>query len=160
METIERISLALGLPEHGWLPFRLQLDDFVLDLQVSNVLNGPLSELIEAIAFCQPPLVGGHRVCLWLEPAGYALDLIAGAAPDRCILRVSFDEDFVPPMQGDLTEVVFEGEADAGALCGALESAIVGFLASVDAPTLKAWRRKDEPEYARRFAELRSGGRE
>ncbi|HEX6899505.1 MAG TPA: hypothetical protein VF789_07330 [Thermoanaerobaculia bacterium] len=58
METIERITLALGSPEHGWLPLRFQLDDFELDLQVSNVLNGPLSELIEAVAFCQPPLVG------------------------------------------------------------------------------------------------------
>lgn len=128
METIERISLALGLPEHGWLPLRLQLDDFVLDEQISNVLNGPLSELIEAIAFCQAPLVGSHRVCLWLEPAGYALDFIAGTTPDRCILRVSFDEDFVPPMQGDLMEMVFEGEADASAIRGALESALVRVL--------------------------------
>ena len=48
METIERISLALGAPKQGWLPLRLQLNDFVLEDTVSNVLNGPVSELIEA----------------------------------------------------------------------------------------------------------------
>ncbi len=160
METIERISLALGTPEHGWLPLRLQLNDFVLEEQISNVLNGPLSELIEAVAFCQPPLVGSHRVCLWLEPEGYALDFIAGAAPDRCIVRVSFDKDFFPPMQEGLTEVFFDGEADAGAIRGALESALVELFAAVDAPTLKMWKRKDEPNYAKRLAELGIGGRE
>jgi hypothetical protein len=159
METIERISLALGTPEHGWLPFRLQLNDFVLEDKASNVLTAPLTDLIEAVAFCHPPLVGSHRFCLWLEPEGYAVDLVAGASPDRCIVRVSFDKNFVPPMRGFPMEVVFEGEADAGVIRGALESALTEFFAVVDAPTLKMWKRLDEPDYAERLAELGIGGR-
>jgi hypothetical protein len=160
METIERISLALGPPKHGWLPLRLQLNAFVFDDEVSNVLTAPLTDLIEAIAFCQAPLVGSHRVCLWLEPAGYAVDLVAGASPDRCIVRVSFDKDFVPPMTSFPMAVVFEGETDAAVIRGALESALAEFFATVDAPTLKMWKRLDEPDYAKRLAELGIGGRE
>jgi len=96
--TIARIDLALQPPRHGWLPLRLELGSFVVECVASNVLNDPLDELIEAVAFCKAPLVGHHRICLWLEPEGYAVDIVPSASSDHCIIRVSFDASFVPPM--------------------------------------------------------------
>lgn len=81
MESIEHIGLTLGIPEHGWLPVRLQLNAFVIGCSVSNVLNDPLDELIGAVESCLASSGSGQRTCFWLEPDGYAIDLLL--APPR-----------------------------------------------------------------------------
>lgn len=157
MELIEHISLTLQPPKHGWLPLRLQLNDFVIDDSVSNVLNDPLGDLIGAVELCLAPAGARHRACLWLEPDGYAVDLTPGTSADRCLVRVSYDDNFVPPMWGcDLKEVSFEGQAEARLIADALFPPIAQLVGQMNPVTLKWWMRLDSSPYADRIAAIQS----
>lgn len=74
MHKLDRFVLTLGRPSHGWLPFRLELGNFVVDDAASAVLNDPVEELLDLLAYSASPNQTDARVCFWLEPAGYALD--------------------------------------------------------------------------------------
>lgn len=160
MESIEHIGLTLQLPEHGWLPVRLQLNAFVIGCSASHVLNDPLDEFLGAVESCQTPTGPGHRTCLWLEPDGYAIDLLPGSSPDRRIVRVSYDRDFVPPMWYSYKpmKVVFEGEADARLIAEALLSPVAELVDQMDAETLEWWRRRDSSDYTERIAAITGKG--
>lgn len=156
MEAIEHVNLSLRPPKHGWLPVRLELDAFVIDCSASNVLNDPLAELVDAVAFCSTPVVGRYRVCLWLEPQGYAIDILPGTSWDRCIFRVYFDGTFVPPMPWSKMDLIFQGEADLESVRGALLKELAQFVEQVDPAVLKDW----DPRrgYGKRIAELQTQG--
>lgn len=154
MESIEHIGLTFQTPEYGWLPLRLQINAFVIGCSASNVLNDPVHELIGAVESCLVPNGPRQRVCFWLEPDGYAVDVLPGTSPDRRIVRVSYDRDFVPPMWSSYKpmKVVFEGEAEARLIADALLPPIAQLVKQTKA--VKSWRRLDSPDYTERLAAI------
>ncbi|HXU01183.1 MAG TPA: hypothetical protein VN903_09330 [Polyangia bacterium] len=97
---VASIEFSLSSPaRHGWVEFRLVLGDEVFRLPASNVLNDPISELIDWVEFLLDPRSGFRRVCVWLEPEGYAFDL-QPMRPSEFMVSVWWDGSFVPPMAG------------------------------------------------------------
>lgn len=97
---VRAIELRLGAPRHGWLPLTLVLGDYELALDASNVLNDPFVEMVDIAVFISEGGTSGfRRACFWLEPQGYALDVVA-RPQQRVIITTRFDDNFVPPMAG------------------------------------------------------------
>lgn len=142
MKKIRRFSLTLQPPEHGWLPVRLQLDDFVIDCTASNVCTDPVADLISAAACCGAPTSGRQRVLFWLEPEAYAVDLAVDASVHRCELQVSYTKcvipEFVPPMA---MKSLFRGVADADLVRRTLVSALVDLVDRAGTASLDKWKR-------------------
>jgi len=157
VNIIEYIRLTFQTPKHGWLPVKLELGKLVIDDAASNVLNDPIDEFLDALAFCNAPTSAGHRICLWLEPAGFAIDLVESSTPERCILRVFYDDSFVPPMRRTRMKVKFEMEADAIRVSRAISAALGDLLQRTHEPALDAW--KPGQIYLQRFEEVRNARR-
>lgn len=85
MRRVEQLELTLKPPRHGWLPFRLSLDDIVIEDAASNVLNDPLSSLFDLAQHVAgaPPMSGRsmtlrHEVSI--ESSRASRSLIRGLA--------------------------------------------------------------------------------
>ncbi len=154
MFFFDQIRLTLQPPKHGWLAVKLELDDFVIDDVASGVLNDPIDEFLETLAFCQNPTSAGHRICLWGEPGGYAIDIAVSSTPDRCIIRVSSHGDFIPPMHGEEMKVEFEAEADTIRVSRAISAALGELLRPTHQRTLDDW--SPGQTYLQRFINLRN----
>jgi hypothetical protein len=148
--------LGLGRPTHGWLPFRLELAGVVIDDAASNVLNDPVDELLGLLAYSLTPRGTEPRVCFWLEPAGYALDActVAGSA-DRFIVRLFFDESFVPPMRRHTMQLRAEAELAGSVLSAGVRAGLATLLAGQDRGALDGWRSdRSHQTYLDRFQAL------
>jgi hypothetical protein len=141
MRSVSHVGIIVRPPRHGWLPLRVELDDFVVDEAASAVLNDPMEELLDLLAFLVAPDPVGVRLCIWLEPDGYAFDLSGTTDPDRCVMRVFHDRTFVPPMQGRDMTLRFEGELETHQLRSTLHGALAGLLEGAGARALDTWRR-------------------
>ena len=141
MGKIRRFGVTLEPPVRGWLPVRLQLDDFVIDCKASNVGTDPVADLIRAAACCTAPAGGSQRVLLWLEPEAYAIDLAVDASSHRCELQVSYTEgvipEFVPPMA---MKSLFRGVADSDLVRDTLVSGLADLIGQAGAASLDTWR--------------------
>jgi hypothetical protein len=95
---VDNFEITIGSPHYGWLPIRIILGNYHLDLEASNVLNDPLAELIDWVTFVKEGVSGFRRVCFWLEPGGYALD-VQLREEQSVVITVLFAKDFFfPPM--------------------------------------------------------------
>lgn len=152
MRSVDHARLLLSPPKHGWMPIRLELDEFVIEDAASNVLNDPLAALIEMFRFSVTPMSTGERVCLWLEPDGYAIDVLRTSVGTRSVLNVYYDRDFVPPMQKHQMARRFECELDTEVLCAALFAGLSGLIMGPQAAALDTWRRDESlKSYRDRF---------
>jgi hypothetical protein len=104
---IEDPRIELGEPRHGWLPITVKLGEYELSERASHVLNDPVEELIDWGAFVRDGVSGFRRVCLWLEPAAYALD-VRPANEGSVYVNVWFHQATSPPMMGNGLEPVFQ----------------------------------------------------
>lgn len=138
MRRLTHIEFSFKPPRNGWLPFRLSLGDCVIEDTASNVLNDPLAELIDA-AMSPPSRVASIRICFWLEPAGYALDLLQADEPDLSVLRLSYDDSFVPPMRHSDMTIKQEALLESRLIRTALVSGLVAFGRSADTAALEKW---------------------
>ena len=148
--------LGLGRPTHGWLPFRLDIASVAIDDAASNVLNDPVDELLDLLAYSLTPRGAEPRVCFWLEPAGYALDVctVAGS-PERFIVRLFFDESFVPPMRRHPMQLRAEVELTGSVLSAGVRTGLASLLAGQDRGALDGWRSdRSHQTYLERFQEL------
>ena len=93
------MALRVAGPSYGWLSVELELGDYRLGLNASMVLNDPLRELFDWLTCDDLSDHGLRRVCLWREPEGYAVDVVA-ISHDTLSVTVLFDESFLPPMSG------------------------------------------------------------
>jgi hypothetical protein len=96
---VASVQFSLSPARHGGLEIRLVLGDEVFHLQASSVLNDPISEFIDWMEFLLEPRSGFRRVCVCLEPEGYAFDLQPMRLPEFMV-SVWWDDSFVPPMAG------------------------------------------------------------
>ena len=119
---ISDVELSFGEPEHGWLPIDVRIGEFKFGDLASNVLNDPLEEFLELRAFLLGEMLGRHLVSLWLEPAGYLVEVtrIDGA---RASFTVWFEEDFVPPRIRKTSQCVFDGVAQRESAARRIEQA-------------------------------------
>ncbi len=61
------------MPDHGWLPVDFFHMSFHLNMDASDALNDPISELLNAITTLQNH--EKRRITWWLEPAAYFFDI-------------------------------------------------------------------------------------
>ena len=68
----EKLKVEFGQPEHGWLPVDIQIGNFQLKFETSDVPINPIEQLISAIR----EITKGNNAEVWwhLEPAGYYFD--------------------------------------------------------------------------------------
>ena len=128
MLAISRIYLSLGQPQHGWLPFRLELDDFQIEDEASNVLNDPFAELLNLLDFSLHPGKQATHVHFWLEPDGYAIEVTANTRTPQFAIRIYFGTRFYPPDRTENMKLVYEGEVHRNRLANALIEAFTGFI--------------------------------
>ena len=66
-KRLNKFHITFGVPEHGWLPVKLQLDGELFDFDASDVLNDPVTEIANAAVQL---LRGFSRLTTnwWLEP--------------------------------------------------------------------------------------------
>lgn len=156
MRDTDQFRLGLGRPTHGWLPFRLELASVVIDDAASNVLNDPVDELLDLLAYSLSPSGTEPRVCFWLEPAGYALDVCTAAgSAELFIVRLFFDDGFVPPMRGRTMQLRAETELTSSVLSAAVGAGLGPLLADADGGALDGWLRdRGHRTYLDRFRVL------
>lgn len=156
MRDTDPFRLEIGRPAHGWLPFRLELASVVIDDAASNVLNDPVDKLLDLLAYSLRPSGTEPRACFWLEPAGYALDVCAvvGSA-ERFVVRLFFDDSFVPPMRGRTMQLRAEAELAGSVISAAVRAGLATLLAGPDRGALDRWRRdRGHQTYLDRFRML------
>jgi hypothetical protein len=135
----------------------LEVDEFVIDDAASNVMNDPVGSFLDLFEFSIEPKDPGPRVCLWLEPSGYAIDVLPTDEPNRCALRISYAKDFLPTRSMYRPIVRFEGDLAANELRGGLLDGLAGLLEGPGADALDRWRRDHGLDrYRDRFDALRA----
>jgi len=68
----DSIKVSFGKPDHGWLPVNFEYNDFVLNIEASDVLNDPTEELYNVVTKSEDNLQ--KRITWWLEPAAVFFD--------------------------------------------------------------------------------------
>jgi hypothetical protein len=68
----EKLSIEFGTPEHGWLPVKIDFNDFKLEFEASDVPANPMDQLISSLR----SVIKGIKAEVWwhLEPEGYYFD--------------------------------------------------------------------------------------
>ena len=150
---ITEVSFEFQPPRHGWLPLSIRLDQFALDLHASAVSNDPLKELIDWGQYVLDGTTGFRRVCFWLEPNGYALDVFASRL-GLVKLRVASEESFHPPMATFPMKTEFACLVQRNRLAIGLYHSLSRFLDSAQSGLREHWH-ADSSHYARRIAVFR-----
>jgi hypothetical protein len=159
MRHIRVVRWAFERPVHGWLPVMLELDDYVLRAAGSWVINDPLYELVEAGAFLARGEVGTRRAFLFLEPAGYVVDL-ENVDGTTVHVRVGTRGGFrgVPRADHPL-RIEIECTVDHWTMARAIREAVDGLFTEVGTEhALAGWR--DPTPYREPLATLRRLTRE
>jgi hypothetical protein len=141
MQTIDHVRLRLEPPAHGWLPFRLEIGDVVVEDKASRVLNDPVKELLDLRRFADESGWGALRVCLWLEPDGYLLDTSARRDESSIVIRLGHAPDLIPPSRTGEVQTMLEGSVAREVLGPALREGLAGLLEGPGAEALDGWRR-------------------
>lgn len=149
---MQSIALELRPPIHGWLEIVLALDDFRLASCASWVLNDPLEELVDLGLFVTRGSSGTRRVCLWTEPAGYALDAW-NLNDELAQLRLSYAKSFVPPMAGRALRLEHQCTVERSALAAAIRDALERLFSDMNC-RLDPDHWHDTQRYARALREL------
>jgi len=153
VRRIEQLELTLKPPRHGWLPFRLSLDDIVIEDAASNVLNDPLSSLFDLAEHVAGASKSPARACLWLEPSGYALDSEPASQPGVHVLRLFYHHDFLPPMSGRSMTLRHEVSIESSRASRALIRGLADLLRDAEVDALNSWRKGAKPPWPTAFSE-------
>ena len=83
------IKVDFGEPHHGWLPVKIESDEYTCEFEASDVPVDPLGVLADALG----TVVTSGQVEVWwhLEPAGYYFNFIS--TPNGYELAISFSKD-------------------------------------------------------------------
>ena len=147
---ITKVSFEFQPPKHGCLPLHFRLGQFALDLRASNVCNDPIEELIDWGQYVLDGTSGFRRVCFWLEPEGYALDVFAGRL-ELVRVRVASDEDFQIPISIYPMTTEFVCKVQRNRLAIELHQALSTLFDSAQAELCEHWH-EDPLHYKRRIA--------
>ena len=78
------VKIKFGMPEHGWLPVNLEVRDYTLNINASDVPVDPLGLLIIALS---KALLGVEGEVWWnLEPNGYYFSF--GPKAEKYFLKI------------------------------------------------------------------------
>ena len=105
------ISVAFSLPSHGWLPIKLQHQDYHLEFNASDGLNDPLEELYDAITKIQDN--ERRQITWWVEPGAYFFDIEKWDGNIILTIRHTVDlhnkkaeKEILYTINGDDTEII------------------------------------------------------
>ena len=153
ISEISEASFEFRPPERGWLPLNFRFGRFALELHASVVSNDPLEELIDWGQYVLDGTTGFRRVCFWLEPDGYALDVFAGRQ-DLVKVRIASAEDFHPPMTIYPMKTEFVCLVQRRILGLELYHALARFIESAEPELYTHWY-ADSSRYQHRMAVFR-----
>jgi [ribosomal protein S5]-alanine N-acetyltransferase len=68
-----KISITFGTPENGWLPVAFRYKDIKIDIEASNVLNDPISEIKFVITQLKDDET--KRITFWIEAPAYYFEI-------------------------------------------------------------------------------------
>lgn len=71
-----RIKIEFGIPEHGWLPIKLNYRDYQLELEISDVPLDPMVQLCDTLIQISKGIKEPNRIIWHLEPYCYYLQLM------------------------------------------------------------------------------------
>ena len=71
-----RIKIEFGIPEHGWLPTKLNYRDYQLELEISDVPLDPMVQLCDTLIQISKGIKEPNRIIWHLEPYCYYLQLM------------------------------------------------------------------------------------
>lgn len=75
MSSKNKLNLVFGTAYHGWLPTCLTYDDFMLEIEISDVLVDPMEQLCTALIQLLKGIREPVKVIWHLEPYCYYLQL-------------------------------------------------------------------------------------
>lgn len=109
MKFANRIRVEFEQPSHGWLPTKVVMNDFELEMAASNVPVNPIYLLYTAIM----DVVNGSEATVWwhLEPAGYYFKFTR-PEPQLYWLIISFATDhqqaptFIYEIKGSAADII------------------------------------------------------
>jgi len=116
----------------------IRLGSFELNVSASGVNNDPLYELIEAGIFVLNGESGFYRVSIWLEPAGYAIDIFS-SINETMQVRVSWGKSYTPPAAKPRLTTKHGCNVSRSVFAYALFSGLSNFFASVSASWKEDW---------------------
>ncbi len=150
---ITEVSFEFQSPRHGWLPLNIRLGEFVLDIHASVVLNDPLEELIDWGQYVLDGTSGFRRVCFWLEPDGYALDVFADRI-DLVKVCVASEDSFHTHMASSPMKTEFICMVQRSRLAMGLYQALTKLIDSAQSELCEHWY-ADSSRYEQRIAVFR-----
>lgn len=109
MKFANRIRVEFEQPSHGWLPVKVVMNDFELEMTASDVPVNPIYVLYRAIQ----DVVDGLEATVWwhLEPAGYYFKFTQ-PEPQLYRLVISFSKDqqqaptYICEIQGSAADII------------------------------------------------------
>jgi hypothetical protein len=130
VDAISTVRLTFGHPHYGWLPVRIDVNDLVVDCDASGVLQNPVLELVEMLAFALGLRSERDtaRVFLWLEPETYIVEAIWWTADDLRV-RVWHADAMTPPAAiRDGHDLYLEGVISAAQLAASLRAGLATYF--------------------------------
>lgn len=92
-----KIKIEFGIPEHGWLPIKLNYRDYELELDISDVPLDPMVQLCDALIQINKGIKEPYRIIWNLEPYCYYLQLIIMDGEYKAIILES--DEFGSPIK-------------------------------------------------------------
>lgn len=127
MDRLPAPRIEFGSWSRGWLSVSMSIGGFDADFPASEVLNDPIEELLDMAIFAVTGRSGLRRVCFWLEPKGYTVEIRPFSA-EAVGVRVYYDEDMLPPgLSPDAIEI-HRGSEPRKALAAALYEGLADLL--------------------------------
>ena len=75
MSHSSKIQIEFGVPERGWVHTKLSFEDFVLELDISDVPLDPMVQLCNTLIQISKGIRTPERIAWHLEPYTYYLQL-------------------------------------------------------------------------------------
>ena len=144
--------LEMNAPIHGWLPILVDLGDFKLQAEASNVPCDPIEGLLKVLRLCWSGGQGVERVVLFEEPFGWGLDFSCTGKSPKCSIQVWSAWNWSMVNNVRSPKLRHETEIDRLSVGKAIATSINEMLRTFPRETLTDWN--PEQTYARTFSEI------
>jgi len=101
-----KMKCRLGEPHNGWLPFNLTINDYRLEIEVSDVPQNPVDNLVTGLGQALDGLES--ETWLNLEPASYYLRFSPVSCQGICF-RIEFADQDTQQQKHRTTELELRG---------------------------------------------------
>tara|TARA_B100000676_G_C17911077_1_gene750029 strand:+ start:262 stop:714 length:453 start_codon:yes stop_codon:yes gene_type:complete len=93
MENSSKLHIDFGIPEHGWLPTIFKYQDYILEVEISDVPLDPMVQLCDALIQINKGIKEPNRIIWHLEPYCYYLQLLIFDGQYKAVILESDEFD-------------------------------------------------------------------